>query len=40
MSIDPIGVPVAPSEHDLVAGAIFYPEQSMNRSVSLCFRKL
>ncbi|XP_047077492.1 zinc finger protein CONSTANS-LIKE 3-like [Lolium rigidum] len=32
--IKAIGVPVAPSENDLVAGAIFYPEQSMNHSLS------
>ncbi|KAM0920693.1 hypothetical protein ACQ4PT_007347 [Festuca glaucescens] len=32
--IKAIGVPVAPSEHGLVGGAIFYPEHSMNHSLS------
>ena len=33
--IKAIGVPVAPSELDLAAGALFYPEHSMNHSVRM-----
>jgi hypothetical protein len=36
--IKAIGVPVAPSEVDLAAGALFYPEHSVNHSVSLAAR--
>lgn len=32
--IKAIGVPVAPSQIDLASGALFYPQHSMNHSVS------
>jgi hypothetical protein len=32
--IKAIGVPVAPPEMDLAGGGFFYPEHSMNHSVS------